>query len=580
MKKKIKRILSVLLAVLMVISVISLSAGATEIVANGTCGENLVWTLDSEGTLTITGTGDMEEFDHISHVPWSHEKDTVKKVIINSGVTSITNNALEGMNELKYVSISETVAEMDTFNSRNPFKDCDKLEEIFVNSENPFFKSDDGILYNKDMTVLRVYPSGKQGESFIIPESVTKTGDEAFYGCKNLKDVYIPDSVTQLSLGVFSACSELVSVRLPDGISYIDQCTFLNCAKLTNVNIPYSVECIGVSAFCGCESLKEIDIHSNITSIRDGAFGGSGISTITIDKNVEFIGSGAFGDCQSLIAIFADSDNLNFSSVDGVLYNKDKTALIQYPAGNTAKHFEIPEGVTEIKGYAFTGCNNLSDVKFPSTLTTIGDYAFKGCNNLSDVKFPVTLTTIGIYAFNGCNGLTSVAIPDGVTSLFGTFWECENLKSVTIPKSITSLSTFGYTFGSYLTDVFYMGTEKEWKNIEGHDEWYFDRATIRYNSCPHSGIVIQPAVEPACEEYGYTEGLVCPVCGVIKEQTQIEATGHHFDEFLECTVCGVGLDCSCMCHQTGFMGFIWSILRIFYMIFGMNPVCECGRAHY
>ncbi|MBO5395545.1 MAG: leucine-rich repeat domain-containing protein [Clostridia bacterium] len=554
MKKKIKRILSVLLAVLMVISVMSLTAGATEIVANGTCGENLVWTLDNEGTLTISGTGDMEEFGHISRVPWFNEKDTVKKVIINSGVTSITDNALEDMNELKYVSISETVAEMDTFNLYNPFNGCDKLEEIFVNSENPFFKSDDGILYNKDMTVLRVYPSGKQGESFIIPESVTKIGGEAFYGCKNLKDVYIPDSVTQLNIGVFSACSELVSVRLPDGISHIYQWTFLNCAKLTNVNIPYSVEYIGTAAFWGCESLKEIDIHSNITEIDADAFRGSGISTITIDKNVEFIGSGAFGDCQNLIAIFADSDNLNFSSADGVLYNKDKKVLIQYPAGNTSKHFEIPEGVTEIKGYAFTGCNNLSDVKFPSTLTTIGN-----------------------YAFNDCNGLTSVAIPDGVTSLFGTFSECENLKSATIPESITSLYS---AFSSYLTDVFYMGTEKEWKNIEGHDEWYFDRATIRYNSCPHSGIVIQPAVEPACEENGYTEGLVCPVCGVIKEQTQIEATGHHFDEFLECTVCGVGLDCSCMCHQTGFMGFIWSILRLFYMIFGMNPVCECGRAHY
>ena len=121
MKKKLCRILSVLLAVLMVVSVMPLTAGATEIVANGTCGDNLIWELDKDGTLTISGTGEMKSYGHISEVPWYAQKDSVKEVIINSGVTNIEDTVFYSMKELKYVSIPETVAEMAAFNYCNPF---------------------------------------------------------------------------------------------------------------------------------------------------------------------------------------------------------------------------------------------------------------------------------------------------------------------------------------------------------------------------------------------------------------------------------------------------------------------------
>ncbi|MCC8155894.1 MAG: leucine-rich repeat protein, partial [Oscillospiraceae bacterium] len=173
------------------------------------------------------------------------------------------------------------------------------------------------------------------------------------------------------------------------------------------------------------------------------------------------IGNSAFADCSSLTEIQVSVGNAVYSSEDGMLFNKDKTDLICYPAGKTETSYEIPRSVTWIGFYAFEGNNNLTNVTIPDSVMSIGKYAFCGCSNLTSVTIPESVTTIGSSAFSECSSLTSITLLNASTSIgWGAFDGC-----------------------SSLTDVYYSGSEAEWNEIEiGSNNDYLTSATIHYNS--------------------------------------------------------------------------------------------------
>ena len=220
-----------------------------------------------------------------------------------------------------------------------------------------------------------------------------------------------------------------------------------NYEGLTTANIPssveynsvaYSVTSIGWSAFYGCTGLTSIEIPNSVTSIGYGAFSGcSGLTSVTIPNSVTSIGNEPFTDCWSLTSINVVNDNPNYSSKDGVLFNKQQTTLIQCPGGKQGAYV-IPYSVTGIGFAAFSGCRSLASVTIPNSVTSIGQFAFCNCSSLTSVTIPNSVTSIGDRAFYGCSSLTDIYVCGDLERFSEMFWEYQDkVKYLSLPYTIT-----------------------------------------------------------------------------------------------------------------------------------------------
>ncbi len=239
--------------------------------------------------------------------------------------------------------------------------------------------------------------------------TVTSIGFRAFRNCSSLTAVSLPNSITNISEQTFSYCSGLTTITIPNSVTSIGSFAFSHCSKLTSVTIPNSVESIGDAVFEGCSGLTEISVERS---------------------------------------------NTKYASQDGVLFNKDKTTIVCYPAHKTGTTYTIPQTVKSIEDYAFYGCGRLTTVNIPQTVKSIGDKAFYGCIGLTSVTIPDFVTSIGWCTFYGCSSLTSVTIPKSVIIIGSVAFEgCSSLTTVTIPNSVTSIGSAAFSNCSGLTSV-------------------------------------------------------------------------------------------------------------------------------
>ena len=291
-----------------------------------------------------------------------------------------------------------------------------------------------------------------------IPNNVTSIGTWAFGGCSDLKTIFIPDSVTTIGVWAFWGCG-LTTVRIPSSVTNIGVGAFqwwtsLTNSSLTNIDVdatnpnyasvdgvlfdkavstlmqcpagktgsysvPDSVSTIGTAAFGDCSGLTSVNIGCGVNGIGEGAFGScSSLTSVTIPNNVTSIGNWAFSGCSSLTNINVDTANPNYTSVDGVLFDKDVSTLLQCPEGFFG-NYSIPNSVINIGGRAFEECFNLTSVTIPNGVTNISFEAFFSCSGLTSVTIPNGVNSIGYYAFAWCSSLHQVCFEGNAPTVNG-----------------------------------------------------------------------------------------------------------------------------------------------------------------
>ena len=313
---------------------------------NGECGAQgsyVTWSIDYDtGVMTISGTGDMADFT-FEPSPWSEHRALIRSVVIETGVTGIGRNAFSSCTNLTDVAFP------------------DNLTSIGVNA----------FAYCSGLTTLT------------IPSGVASIGKNAFSYCSSLASLTF-DAVncaptSQGLSAVFFSCNALTSVTIGEHVRSIPDSLFYGCTYITQLTIPNGVTSIGMYSFNGCQRLTSLTIPDSVTNISSYAFYNCyGLTSVTIPASVTSIGQAPFGYCTGLTGVTVEPGNPAFCNDEyGVLYNKEMTRLIQYPAGNQRTSFTVPDGITSIDNVSFIHSGNLTEVIVPGSVTTIGENTFK-----------------------------------------------------------------------------------------------------------------------------------------------------------------------------------------------------------
>lgn len=290
-------------------------------------------------------------------------------------VTQIGSQAFSNCESIESVTISANVIGME---SSREFEQNKLIKAINVVENNSFFSSVDGVLFNKDKTELIRYPRGKTDISYKIPDSVTKLENRAFFGCESLESITVSDSMAEIGYYVFLGCPSLETINITEANSHF---AFADGA-LFNKN---KTELIWYLVGKKDVSYK---IPDSVTKIDDACCSDF-LKTLTLPESVTEIGINAFP-CDLLEDINISEANSHFASVDGILFNKDKTEIVKYPAGKKEISYKIPNSVTSIFTYAFRNCTALENIVIPDSITKIERSAFYGCNALAKVTFTGT----------------------------------------------------------------------------------------------------------------------------------------------------------------------------------------------
>ena len=729
-----------------------------DIAPHGSCGDELTWKFEN-GKVTVSGTGAMYEFDWADDIPWAKFADEIKAVVIENGVTSICSDAFSYCAALESVSLPasltvigewsfshcsklesitlpdgiqtigdgafqgcssiksvvfpnsvETIGNSSFANcaalesitlpkanaiidegtfarcpklssvfipgavyfTGNIFEGCTGLTEINIEDTNPDYCSVGGVVFDKDMTTLVIYPAGRQAEEYAIPNGVTTLPMNAFSDCVYLSSVTVPDSVEAIEIGAFWECAKLSAINVdennegycsidgvlfnkdkttlisypmgktashydvPDGVMILRPDAFLNNRSLQSVTIPASVtniaygalqfqysDCVfsdiyydgtaegwkavvgddlihyclgGVTVHCTDEDIlpngtcgenvtwtldgstliisgegsmdnfeymmtqwnsfkdriKSVVIEDGVTSIGDCAFVRfTNLKSISIPASVETIGFLTFDGCTSLERFDVAEKNAVYSSVDGVLFSKDKTTLKLYPRNKADTEYAIPDGVKTIAKFAFYECQNLQKLSLPASVETIDLSGVDICWSLTEINvaednanycsvdgvlFSKDRSTLISYPRG--NTAEQYVIPDGTKTVENRSFRCSKyIRSVVIPASVESIGQITF-YDCALTDVYFTGTQEQWDSILSQNEFTsgVDGATVHCDYVPpHTHSYTAVVTAPTCTEGGYTT-YTC-ACGDSYVNDHIDALGHNYKKGV-CTRCG------------------------------------------
>lgn len=325
----------------------------------------------------------------------------IPETIMEYPVTAIGDQAFQLESGIRSIAIGKNVRSI----GNRAFSRCNALESINVDPENAHFASVDGVLFDKEIKTVLAYPGGKADTAYAIPEGVERVGDSAFF---------------------YATFSELT---LPASLKEIADYGFFYCGGLGEVNFPAGLTTIGRQAFYGCNSLAAVSIHAGITQI----------------------GPAAFAYCVNLTGISVAGENPNYCSVDGVLFNKDKTTLMVHPARKGNSQYTVPDGVKIVDEYAFYDTDTLLTITIPDSVEAIGNYAFYYCDKATAISLGNGVKTIGDYAFYSCKALTELNLPDSLESIgkYAYAW-CQGITSINTGNGVKTIGNYAFNYCSGL----------------------------------------------------------------------------------------------------------------------------------
>ena len=278
-------------------------------------------------------------------------------------------------------------------------------------------------------------------------DALTSIGYRSFYNT-DITELDLSGANASIGTSAFSNCNSLRTVKL-SGVNTIESGAFYGCDELVNLEMSDTLTTIEGSAFCSCTSLKTVIFSDSVTTIADGSFTDcTGLESVTIGKGCTSVTASAFTRNVNLVKFDVSEDNESYTSVDGVLYNKEKTAVVCYPKSLSGEYV-IPDTVTSIEKAAFENCNKLTKITIGSGVETVNPYAFNQCNLLATVVFKDSDTAnkkICERAFYYCGSLTEVDFGNAVTSIGDyAFTICSKIKSLEFPDSLTSIGQFAFS---------------------------------------------------------------------------------------------------------------------------------------
>ena len=568
-----KRLISLLVALCMAVTflpVSAITAWAEDPPKSGKCGatgdgSDVTWQLtentydSSTYTLTIRGSGAMEDYSTSYSRPWNSFCDQITSVVIFPGVTSIGECAFKGFSKLIHVDIANSVISIGS----QAFSYCSSLTDIK------------------------------------IPQSVTYIGGVVFNDCTNLSSITLSNNITSIGSYAFNNCTNLTSITIPGSVTFIGHCAFKDCTTLTSITIPGSVTSIGWEVFDGCTSLNDISYSGTSESVisalsgyaptlvtfdygdkvpeakrmitvsvktggtltapttippvagyefkgwltEDGelyAFPGAPTGQLTLYAKWEKIPDpgpskrghcGAAGDGSGVTWQLTENtddpstykltisgsgamEDFPFGSyqpwysfhdqITSVVVSPGVTSIGQCAFSRFAKltHVDIADSVISIGWDAFYYCSSLTNITIPQSVTYIGPLAFFHCTNLSSITLSNNITSIGSSAFEDCTNLTSITIPGSVTSIgLAAFCNCTKLTSITIPDSVTTIDLEAFKNCSSLTSITIPGS------VTSIGPYVFDGCTslndIRYSGTSESVISALSGYVPTLVTFDY-----------------------------------------------------------------------------
>ena len=562
-----KRLISLLVALCMAVTLLPVSAITAwaedpDPPKSGKCGatgdgSDVTWQL-TENTLTIRGSGAMEDYSTSYSRPWNSFCDQITSVVIFPGVTSIGECAFKGFSKLIHVDIANSVISIGS----QAFSYCSSLTDIK------------------------------------IPQSVTYIGGVVFNDCTNLSSITLSNNITSIGSYAFNNCTNLTSITIPGSVTFIGHCAFKDCTTLTSITIPGSVTSIGWEVFDGCTSLNDIRYSGTSESVIS-ALSGYAPTLVTFDYGDKvpeakrmikvFVKTSGTLTAPTTIPPVAGYEFKGWLTEDGELYDfpgaptgqltlyakwekkpdpgppksgkcgatgdnvtwqltentdgsstytltisgsgamenyltsghqpwhsfRDQiTSVVVSPGvtsiGNLAFalsrniiHVDIADSVVSIGEQVFFKCASLTNITVPQSVTYIGVNAFDSCTNLSSITLSTNnITSIRPYTFSGCSKLSSIVIPDGVTSIqLGAFSNCTKLTSISIPGSVISIGPYAFRDCTNLTSITIPGS------VTSIGEHVFTGCTslndIRYSGTSESVISALSGYVPTLVTFNY-----------------------------------------------------------------------------
>ncbi len=522
---KIAKILLVFLcALLLVCAVPAMAAKET----SGKCGENVTWRFDeTTHTLTISGTGEMNNAPYGKEMRWAPLYDQIHHVVIEEGITSICEFAFAYNTKIETVTIPQSVTSICNY----AFANSPKLEKIVIPEgvtkigNYAFYSSAlETAVFHDEITYIGIDAFANTFlESVTIPAGITELADGVFRGCLRLKNVTFHDKLERIGSYAFEGCESLTQIELPDSVE-TESYAFENCTSLKYVHLGKGERYLGAT-FRGCKALEEIVIPDNIISVGDDAFSGcSALKSVYLGAGVEKVGKLAFEGCKNLQQFTLSPDNTTFTVDNGVLYSENGTVLYLFPNG-FAGDYHIPEGTLRIDARAAYQCHSITGLYFPGTVTEVGKEAFLFCKAVKTLSLSDGLTTIYNEAFRGLESLESLAIPQTVTLIENNaFGSCDAIKSLSFLGSRPTIRS--YAFSSIRGDAYYPAGDATWENHFPADAYHLNW----HPGCAGAHTLLHEAgTEPSCTAAGQQASAYCTACGFVAAYpTRIPAIPHSF----------------------------------------------------